>query len=213
MGLSLVTGPTEEPVSLAEAKAHCRIDSTDDDGLLAGYILAARKYCEGDTRRAFLTQTWDYTIDYQWPYINKGVTFANGQTYYGSPYQYHQIILPFGNLQSVTSVTYIDQDGATQTLDTSQYTVKSDETSGLINENYGITWPYTRYVIGAITVRFVAGWLPAQFPDDLRMAMLMLIGTWYENRESVVLGRSEVPTVLPMATEAILSSYRISRIL
>ena len=199
MGLSLVTGPTQEPVTLAEAKQHCRIDSTDEDGLLAGIILAARIYCEGETRRAFLTQTVDYTIDYQWPYLPNG--YCRG------------IILPLGNLQSVTSISYVDQDGVTQVLSSTQYTVRTDETSGQITEAYGATWPSVRTSPSAITVRCVVGWLPSQFPDDLRQALLMLVGAWYENRETVVTGSAFTPSALPMATEAILSRYRISRIL
>jgi uncharacterized phiE125 gp8 family phage protein len=193
LGLALVTGPTEEPVSLIEAKQHCRIDSTDDDGLLAGYILAARTYAEGETRRAFVTQTWDYTVD-SW--------------YRGN---YERLELPLGKLQSVTTITYVDDSGATQTLAADQYTVISDGTSGVIVPAYGITWPSTRCQPNAITVRMVVGWLAPEFPPDLTQAMLLLISSWYENREAVVIGQA--PSALPMATEAILSGYKITRML
>ena len=54
----LVTAPTEEPVSLAEAKLHLRVDYTNDDVLIGALITAARQHAENDTRRALVTQTW-----------------------------------------------------------------------------------------------------------------------------------------------------------
>jgi hypothetical protein len=61
MTSTLIAGPGEEPVSLAEAKAWCRIDSTDEDALLAALIAAARLQVEGLTGRALVTQTWRLT--------------------------------------------------------------------------------------------------------------------------------------------------------
>jgi uncharacterized phiE125 gp8 family phage protein len=197
MGLSLVTGPTTEPVTLAETKAHLRVDIAEDDGLIAGYILAARRYAEGYTRRAFMTQTWDYTIDYAWPSTN------------ASGYCTQRITLPLPPLQSVASISYVDTDGNTQTLSSDQYLVKTDDTSGVIEPAYGVTWPDIRYQIWAVTVRFVAGW--AQIPDEIRMAILLLVGHWYENRETVNVGN--LTTELPFTVEALLSPYRVIRIL
>ncbi len=58
----LIAGPGEEPVTLAEAKAWCRIDSTDDDALLAALITAARLQVESATGRALVTQSWRLTL-------------------------------------------------------------------------------------------------------------------------------------------------------
>ncbi|WP_193146545.1 head-tail connector protein [Serratia marcescens] len=43
--------------------------------------------------------------------------------------------------------------------------------------------------------------------DDVRTAMLLLVGHWYENREASVVGQSV--SKLPMAVESILQPYRI----
>jgi len=61
MTSTLIAGPGEEPVSLAEAKAWCRIDGTDEDALVAALIAAARLQVESLTGRALVTQSWRLT--------------------------------------------------------------------------------------------------------------------------------------------------------
>lgn len=207
MGLSLVTGPALEPVSIAEAKQHCRIDSSDDDGLLAGYILAARSYAEDYTRRAFISQTWDYRIDtaladgkcYGWPAVMMGGNY------------YPRIVLPKPPLISVTSITYVDTSGVTQTLAADQYLVNPYSMEGIIDPAYGVTWPQVRNQMNAITVRFVCGYGSnpgdGQALERIRQAMLLLVGHWYENRESVNVGN--IVNELPMGVEALLFPLRV----
>lgn len=200
MGISVVTGPSTDPVTLAEAKAHCRVDSSDDDGLLAGYILAARHWVEGQIHRPIVSRMYDYTIDYGWP-CRQWIT------------------LPYPPLLAVRSVTYVDASGATQTLGANQYTVMTNRPRGAITPAYEATWPDVRLQVEAITVRFIAGYttftdstaspnftvIGPGVPDDLRQALLLLIGHWYEAREAVVIGQvAEVP----FAVEALISPYR-----
>lgn len=192
MGLSVVTGPTQEPVTLGETKDHLRVTEPDDDGLLAGYILAARRYAENYTRRAFCTQTLDYTIDHRWPY-----ECVDG-------YYKRRIYLPVPPLQSVSSISYVDTDGNTQTLDSSQYVVKTDETLGTIEEAYGVTWPEVRCQVSAITVRFVAGWTMA--PDEIRTALMFHV--------EMMLDRDpDSAKFLESARDALLDPYRVVRVL
>ena len=200
MGLSLVTPPTLDPVSLAEAKTHCRVDSTDDDGLLAGYLLAARQHAEQYTRRAFLSQTWRLTLDDDWPQaVNRCTTYVRDR-----------VVLPRPPAISVTSVQYIDTAGATQTLAVDQYKlVLLDTGEAAIDPAYGVTWPAVRRESAAITVTFVCGYgvNPGDLPEPIRQAMLLLIGHWYENREAVNVGN--IVSALPFAVEALLGPYRI----
>lgn len=96
MNVSLVTAPTIEPITVQEAKDHLRIATFDDDAYIATLITVAREEVEDITRRAIMTQTWDYFID----------GFPDG---YG-------ITLPFGRLASVTSVKWKDEDGVETNL-------------------------------------------------------------------------------------------------
>ena len=59
----LVTAPAAEPLTLAEAKLHLRVDDTADDALIGALITAARQHAEHDTRRALVTQTWKLALD------------------------------------------------------------------------------------------------------------------------------------------------------
>lgn len=188
MGLSLVTAPALEPVSLAEAKAHCRIDTSDEDALLAGYILAARHHCETYLRRALMTQTWDFLLDTDWPDC---------------------IELPKPPLQSVTSITYYDSAGALQTLATDQYRVSIKRNEGAIEPAYSVTWPTVRDQSDTIVVRFVCGYgsNPGDVPEQIRQAMLLLIGHWYNNRETVNIGN--IVNEMPFAADALLFPFRV----
>jgi len=58
MFLSLKTGATLEPITLAQAKQHLRVDGSDEDGLISSLITAARLMVEARTDRALLTQSW-----------------------------------------------------------------------------------------------------------------------------------------------------------
>ncbi len=100
---TLVTPPTDEPVTLTEIKDHLHVSSTAEDSLLALYAQMAREAVEAETWRALMPQTWSLYLD-AWP--------ADGI-----------IELPRPPLQSVTSITYTDEDGVTQTLAASNYRV------------------------------------------------------------------------------------------
>ena len=91
MKCALITAPTIEPVSLEELRIHLRLDyDIEEDESLDALVESCRGYVEDFTRRALLTQTWDYYLD----------EFPSG----------NYIKLPFGNLQSVTRITYKESD-------------------------------------------------------------------------------------------------------
>lgn len=199
MGLTLVTGPTLDPIAIAEVKAHSRITTSDEDGLIAGYILAARHYAETFLNRALVTQTWDLTLDYEWPWTLDADTDRHVQL----------IEVPKAPLQSVISITYIDESGVTQTLASDQYLVDATAFVGRITPAYDVVWPCVRDQLKAITVRFIAGYgdSPSSIPETVRQAMLLLIAHWYENREAVSTGAT--PTHVPLGVEALLTPHRV----
>lgn len=185
MPLVISTSPTSEPVSLSDLKDHSYIDIADDDSLIDGYITAARMHLESETKRAFVTQTWKVYMDH---------------------FDY-EMILPLGRIQSVSSVTYVDDNGATQTLATSVYTVDTFRDPGRVVLAYGQVWPTVRDQINAVVITYVAGYGSASsVPSPIRTAISLLTAHLYENREATT--TSDLSD-LPMGVEALISPYRI----
>jgi uncharacterized phiE125 gp8 family phage protein len=173
MALSLVTAPAAEPISTANAKAHLRVDTSADDTLIDDLVKAARRVCERITGRALITQTWDWKLD----------RFPAGK-----------FIVPLPPLSSVTSITYTDSAGDSQTWAASKYDVDAPvgphAAHGRIAPAYGEVYPTTRDEMNAVVVRFVAGYGSAgsDVPDDLIRAMHRIVADNYANRENYVIG-------------------------
>jgi hypothetical protein len=107
--VTVVTGPTQEPLSLAEAETHLRVTSDEEDGLILSLIKAARRQVETDTRRALLTQTLRLTLD-RFP-VGPLIDNHREPVWGTDPYhlsRYGMILVPRPPLQSVTSIVYTD---------------------------------------------------------------------------------------------------------
>lgn len=197
MALKLITPPVAEPITLDEAKAQCRVDIDDDDTLIAALIVAAREYAEGYQNRRYITQTWELVLD-NWPY--------------GSC-----IEMPLPPLQSVTSVKYKGSSGIELTWAASNYIVDTDSYVGRLVLADDLSWLGDElFPVGAIRIRFVAGYLPegnspdidyaANVPQRVKQAMLLLVGHWYENREAV---NDRSVQEIPFAVKALLGLDRV----
>lgn len=170
-GLTVITAPDEEPLSLAEAKRQCRIS----DGIgyfdeeVSALITAARIFCETATQKAFITQTLRLTCD----------------AFPGACDEY-QFRLPRPPLQSVTNIQYTDSDGDTQTVSSASYVVDATQEVGRIALAYGYDWPTDAIgQIAAVKVNYVAGYGDAvDVPKNIKQAMLLLVAHWFTNKEA-----------------------------
>ena len=193
--LSLSTAPTVEPVTTAEAKTHCKVDHAQDDDYFANFLIpTARNYAETFTDRAFLTQTWILRLQ----------GFGSGP-----------IILPKPPLSSVTSVTYLDSAGVSQTWSTDFYDLEQPTGQhalhGSIHLEYGETYPSTRGVVDDVTITYVAGYGAAAtaVPAAIKHAVLMLIEDLYRQRGSQILGTTQTPAL--MTAERLLWPFSAKR--
>lgn len=179
--------PAIEPISLATAKLHCKIDDGDDDALVSALITTARRWCEARLGQQLITATRKLFLDE-----------LCGR----------EITLPYSPLQSVTSVQYVDSGGTTQTWSSSLYDVDANDKPGRIRPAWGQVWPAFRYQMNAITVTYVCGYGTAEtdVPAPIRQAMLLLIGHWYENREAVTIGNALSFQDIPLTVESLLMS-------
>jgi uncharacterized phiE125 gp8 family phage protein len=177
--LILVNPPAGEPVTLGETKSYLRITGTQDDDTLSGLITAARQSFDGRDawfRRALLTQTWDYFLP-DFPIECDADDWLAG------------IRVPLPPLQSVTTVKYLDPNGALQTLAGSEYVIDTNAQPGRIVPAFGKFWPATQGMPNSVQIRFVAGYgtKMADVPIEIRLWLKQAVGFLYENREAPIL--------------------------
>jgi uncharacterized phiE125 gp8 family phage protein len=175
MALTLVTA-SAPLVTTAEAKRHCRIDSNEDDAYLDSLVSVAQGYIEGPNGwlgRSFGEQVWTLTLD----------AFPAGSIY-----------LPLPPLQSVDVLEYTKTDGTTGTItDFREFGVGSVVGAGFVLPAYDAAWPDTRDEPEAVRITFTAGYASA--PPQVKHAILLLVGEWYENREDAgAIRLTEIPT-------------------
>jgi uncharacterized phiE125 gp8 family phage protein len=190
MALKLITPPALEPVTLAEAKAHIRVDGNDEDALITSLITAAREYCEGFQNRSYITQTWGLWLD----------SFPSED----------YIRIPLPPLQSVASIKYYGTDNAEYTMDAADYFVDDKSEPGRAVLAYNKTWPTTALrPANGVCIEFVAGYGDAasDVPQKAKQAILLLIGHWYANREAILTG--SVSKEIEFAVKALLSMDRV----
>jgi uncharacterized phiE125 gp8 family phage protein len=174
--------PFGEPVSLEQAKAHLNIHDDDShDEYIARLIMAARRMVENDTGL--------YLVQRPAPRETR------------SP-QHGKVIPYWRPVVSVASVAYHD-DTADQTL-----------ADFVLSEGSGLraTWPRARW--GEFTITYTAGlseedWASGQY-EDLRHAMMLLIGHWFDQREAVIVGTSA--SSVPLAYESLIRAYRLASV-
>jgi uncharacterized phiE125 gp8 family phage protein len=121
-------------------------------------------------------------------------------------------VLPKPPVQSVSSITYTDANGDAQTWSSANYTLSKSSgphaAPAVIEPVYGVSWPVTRNVIDAVTVRFVCGYGDAgsAVPEPIRAAMNLLITHWYEQRGVVQVGNLVTP--LQHSVDALLWPFK-----
>jgi uncharacterized phiE125 gp8 family phage protein len=200
MRITVLTQPTVEPITLAEARDHLRLDATgspathEDDGYVELLIQAAREYVENITNRPMVQRQYKLTI----------------------PYWCNVMELPYSTpLVSVDSVKYLDINGTQQTLASSIYDVVSDMQPSRIVRAYGQVWPSIRNVHNAIEITYTTGYAvgsPADYreniPQALKGAVKMVVADLYENREQ----QQNVQLYKNRAVEALLSGYRVEMV-
>ena len=168
--------PLAEPLSVADVKTHTYIDHIDDDSEIAMLVSATRDHVERYCNLKIATQTVDVACD----------SFSDF------------CFLPFGPVQSITSIKYIDGGGVEQTLNPSVYQLRADELDGSIVRKFGQSWPGHRPG-ERIVVRAVVGF--AAVPPAIKHAMLLLVASGFMVREAQA--QVAISTV-----DALLSNFR-----
>lgn len=196
LSLTRQTPPSVEPVTVAEAKAHLRVDTSDDDTYIGTLITAAREWCEEYLDRTLVHTQWAMRLE----------RFPTDSLY---PIELPRPPVVSSGTATAVSVTYTADTGGTATLSTAQYRVQRLETPGRVTTIYGGTWPAAMEDNDAVIVRWWAGYgaTGSSVPAGIRHAMLMLVAHWYDGSRSGVLTGS-VSKEVEFGVKSLLDSQR-----
>jgi uncharacterized phiE125 gp8 family phage protein len=187
MPLQLITPPAIEPVTLDEAKAHLKIDTSDDDALIATLITAARARAEWHTGRAFVTQSWVLWRDC-WP--GDGV-----------------VEVPLPPLQSVSAVSVYARDNTATAVDAPRYFADTVSSPGRVVFDCLTAPAFDLRAVNALSIAFDAGYGggAGDVPAPIREGVLEILAELYINR-------GDGPEEVAFAAQALLAPYRIFKL-
>jgi len=171
----------------AEAKDFLKVDTTADDTLIDNLVAAATESCQIYTNQYFLRATLEQYSD-NWDGI---------YTLYKSP------------VISITHIKYYDSNDTEQTLASLNYILDDVSKPARIGLSVDGTLPDLADRINAVHVKYTAGYGTAStdVPDGIKQAVLLTLGNWYENRQTVITGRTA--TELPLSSQYLLDQYKI----
>ena len=177
---------TTASLTTAEAKTHLRIDFSNDDTYIDNLVRVAEATCEKYTNRYFLDTTVIQHCD----------TWEETKILYSSP------------VSAVSSIKYYDNDGVLTTWTTDDYDVSLVDPCRIALADTK-AYPSVQDRIAAIQVEYVVGYGSAasSVPLQIKQAMLVMVAQMYENRQSVIVGRTAAK--IPMTAEYLLDQYKI----
>jgi len=192
MPLVLTSGPAVEPVTLAEAKAHMRVDAAAEDTLIASLLVTSRLHVESALGLALITQSWSYFLD-AWP---PGA----------------QLPLPLRPVQSIAAVRLYAADSSFTTLAPETYLLDGAGAPARLIRNGALAWTKPGRAANGIEIAFTAGYGAAAsaVPAPIRQAILLLIAHWHEHREPIAVGAPGTP--VPSMVSELLQPYRLARL-
>jgi uncharacterized phiE125 gp8 family phage protein len=170
-----------------EVKSHLKIDGSDDDTILNGFIKQAREYCEGYQNKRYITQTLEMSLD-RFPSANY-IEFRDC-----SP------------VHSITSIKYTDKDGVESTFDAENYILDDVSFVNKVVLAYGKTWPdVTLLPVNGVKIQFIAGYgvTADKVPETVKIAMVLHIRLHYDDM------RPEEKAKIEQARDALLGTNRV----
>jgi uncharacterized phiE125 gp8 family phage protein len=175
-----------EPIDTVSAVEHLRAQGAGAETEIDRLVAVARAYVESHTGTRLITQTLALRCD-EWADLDS---------------------LPVAPVQSITSISYVDTDGATQTLAGSVYEARLYGLAPSIVLKFDQIWPTIR--MGTlITVTAVVGYgAAANVPPDLIHALKLLLGDFYQFRETAQADQSGSAYPVAAPVSAILTNHR-----
>jgi len=187
MQFAVITAPTVEPVTLAEAKDQCRVLHSAEDTLIGRLARVARSHVEVVLSRSLMAQGLRLELA---GFPRDGV-----------------IELPHPPAISLTEIKYRNELGIITTLDPAAYVFVADNTGARVELADGYDWPVTAVHPQAVTVNWQGGYgaTADKVPEAIRHAILLLVEHSYNNRGATSEGTR---SAVPFSVDALLSPYR-----
>lgn len=192
MWLERISGETAELITRDDAKAHLRLLEDDFDAEVSAAIASAVAFLDvdddgfGGLGFPLTRQVWAV----------KAPRFSDDV-----------LRLPFGRVTSVEKVGFISPDGASETVSSSDYRLTRQGRASVVALLSGKSWPAVADAPDAVSIQFAAGFAnAAAVPADIKAALRLLIGHFFENRLAVVM--SGVPQDLKIGVDALTARYR-----
>jgi len=189
MAMVLITAPAALPVTLAEAKAHLRVETPDEDDYITGLLAAATAHVEGATGKRLILQQWRVFLD---------ALPTDGP-----------VDIPLGPLISVDAVRVRDEAGAPVAVDLSGVAADrhSDPPRLVFDEE-----PISGQALNGIEIDVTAGYGEAgvDVPDQLRRAVLVLAAHWHAFRGQA--SDDALFGTVPRGLAALLAPFRRARL-
>jgi uncharacterized phiE125 gp8 family phage protein len=169
--LRRITSPAVEPVGLAFAKQHCRVDTETDDLYIQSLIAVARQYVEDVLDITICTTIWEAKYDL---------------------FPVWAIVLPrLPMLDRAVTVTYRSGDGTYSSLSSAtDFQIDASVLPGRIYPQWARSWPATRGDENSVTVRYSAGYGDdgQSAPPVVKHLILLLVAHWFDTRQPAVTG-------------------------
>tara|TARA_R110000824_G_scaffold393486_1_gene592658 strand:+ start:23 stop:601 length:579 start_codon:yes stop_codon:yes gene_type:complete len=185
--LKVDTAAVNPVFTTAQAKEFLKVDVSTDDTLIDNLVLAATESCQIYTNQYFIdTVVTQYSDNWKEFY-----------TLYKSP------------VSAITHVKYYDTDDHLTTLAASNYILDDVSKPARIGVSVTGTLPSLADRINAVEVKYTVGYGTAStdVPEGIRTAIILTVGNWYENRQTVITGRTA--TELPLSSQYLLDQYKI----
>lgn len=179
----IATAPATEPLTASEVKNYLKVDSSDDDALIALLITSARMEAEKYLQMALLPQTIEEYFD---------------------NFYHYGLRLSISPLISVTNVKYTPTGGTEQTLSTDLYETHPTAQPPLIIRKENVTFPEVSLQGAKVKVTYQAGFAnAASVPAPIKIGMLKTIAAAYQDRQDAIM-------TLPTAAMHLYNAYRVS---
>lgn len=192
MPLLLTSPPTQEPISLTDAKSFLRVETSADDVLISALVTTSRLQIEAALDLALIHQTWSLLLDV-WP-------------------QTPHITMPFAPVAHLVAVNTYDRDGDATPIPLASFELDNASSSPRLLRRNGFATTTPMRALNAIEISFVAGYgaTADSVPEPIRQALRLLVAHWYEHRDP---GEVDVPAAnVPASVSSLLAPYRRVRL-